>query len=443
MIKMNAIFKTHGTALIAMSSRVTSAVGWLLGMFMVVHYLTPVETGFYYAFQSLVALQVFLEMGMATVIIIRANQEVAYLTWDNQRWNGDSRHVQRLGSIVRLVKRWYGLAGLSVLLIITPVGIIFFSRQNTAAHPVAWLGPWIALGFAAGLSVIFVGLEALTEGMGSVSELAQSRLAQAIFALLVFIVALRMGAGLWASSLMVAGRVFVGTYLIWKKCGCRLQAIMKEPKGEKVDWRRDLLPFQWKIALSWISGYAIFQIMTPFVFAYSGPTEAGRFGLAVQATAGVGSVAGAWLQVRQAYWAQGAARRDWAFLERDFRAVASISIGLSLVGCTMVGGMILIGKYYGVVNRLPSWGVYIPFAIAICINQYIFAMATYLRAFFVEPFLLQSILMALTISIGTLFLRHQPPFVLAWWYCGVTGTLGLWMGQWVFHRWRKHNQSLG
>jgi hypothetical protein len=439
--KIRNLRAIHGTAVVAMSSRITSSAGWLLGMAMVVRYLTPEETGFYYAFQSLVALQVFLEMGMATVIIMSANHEVANLVWDKTRWVGEARHIERLGSIVRLVGKWYGMAGSAVVCFILPIGCVFFSRQNHGAHPVVWFGPWVALGLAAGFSIAFVGLEAITEGLGAVDELAKSRLAQAFFALLAFVIALRLGAGLWASPIMVAVRVLVGTSVIMKKCGGRLLAVVREPKGETLNWWKDLFPFQWRIALSWMAGYAIFQILTPVIFAYSGAVEAGRFGLAVQATTGIGTVAGAWLQVRQAFWAQGAARRDWAFLDRDFLRVALMTTGLAVLGCVIFGGVLVLGRRWGGTTRLPSWGVYLPLAAAICVNQYVFAMATYLRSFLVEPFLKLSLLMAATVSVGTLLLRHQSPAVLACWYCLVTGTLGLGMGMETFRRWRKTLQA--
>ena len=442
-LDVRRLCQQHSTAFVAMGSRVISALGWLLGMVMVVRYLTPAETGFFYAFQSLVALQVFLEMGMATVIIMSANHEVVNLTWENGRWNGCSTHLERLGSIARVVGKWYGFAGSAVIVLIIPMGIIFFSRQHTVGHHVAWLGPWIALGFTAGASVIFVGFEALAEGIGAVNDLAHSRLWQAFLALVIFVVVLRMGAGLWASPLMVGTRVLVGFAVIARKCGRKLIEILRAPKGDKVDWRKDLFPFQWRIAVSWMSGYAIYQVLTPTVFYFSGPIEAGRFGLAVQIAAGVGTVSGAWLQVRQAYWAQGAARRDWVFLDRDFIRVSLATIGLAFFGCSLGAVILVVGSYLGVANRLPSWGVFIPFALAVCINQYIFAMATYLRSFLVEPFLLQSILMAAAIAGGAFILRNHAPYVLAWWYCVVTATLGLWLGQWIFYRWRKANKALG
>jgi hypothetical protein len=90
---------------------------------------------------------------------------------------------------------------------------------------------------------------------------------------------------------------------------------------------------------------------------------------------------------------------------------------------------------------LPAWGVFIPLCIAICINQYVFSMATYLRSFMVEPFLIQSVLTALITAGGSFLLRHQSPTILAGWFCTVTICMGLGFGQWIFHRWRHLNMD--
>ncbi|WP_306598024.1 hypothetical protein [Geothrix sp. 21YS21S-2] len=431
----------HGTALLAMSARFVAAGGWLVAMAMVVANLSPAQQGFHYAFQSLIALQILMEMGMSTVILTTAGHEVALLAWSGEFWRGEDFHIQRLGSLMRLAMKWYGIAGLAVVFIIVPFGVVFFSRTHPADTGVVWLGPWIGLGLATAASVFMVGMNAMAEGMGAVRELALTRLFQSTVAIVSFSLALKLGAGLWSASVMVGSGVVVNASLLYLKCGPRMVNALHSPVGARIDWAKDLLPFQWRIAVSWMAGYAIFQLLTPTVFAFNGAVAAGRFGMAVQATTGVGAIAGAWLQVRQAPWAQGAARRDWTFLDSDFRKVGTVTTTLAILGC---GCLVLIFHFAGRVGygtRVPSGSVLLPLCIAICLNQWTNAMATYLRSFRVEPFLIPSLLMAASIAIGCTLLRHQEPFVLAWWYCAMTILVGLTGGGWVFHRWRRLNQA--
>ena len=42
----------------------------------------------------------------------------------------------------------------------------------------------------------------------------------------------------------------------------------------QVAWRREILPFQWRISVSWMSGYFIFQLFTPMLFTNQGAVAA-------------------------------------------------------------------------------------------------------------------------------------------------------------------------
>ena len=46
---------------------------------------------------------------------------------------------------------------------------------------------------------------------------------------------------------------------------------------EKISWRKEVFPMQWKIALSFMSGYFVFQLFTPVLFHYQGAEVASQF----------------------------------------------------------------------------------------------------------------------------------------------------------------------
>ena len=41
----------------------------------------------------------------------------------------------------------------------------------------------------------------------------------------------------------------------------------------------EIFSLQWRIAVSWVSGYFIFYFFTPLIFMIYGPVVAGQFGL--------------------------------------------------------------------------------------------------------------------------------------------------------------------
>ena len=57
---------------------------------------------------------------------------------------------------------------------------------------------------------------------------------------------------------------------------------------------------QWRIAVSWMCGYFIFQLFVPVLFAYRGPLEAGQMGISLSISNVLASVAISWVNTKAA-----------------------------------------------------------------------------------------------------------------------------------------------
>lgn len=56
-------------------------------------------------------------------------------------------------------------------------------------------------------------------------------------------------------------------YMVTKYKKTFLIKLIKEKTGDfRVSWKTEIWPLQWRIALSWLSGYFIFQLFTPILF---------------------------------------------------------------------------------------------------------------------------------------------------------------------------------
>ena len=60
-------------------------------------------------------------------------------------------------------------------------------------------------------------------------------------------------------------------------------------------WKKEIWPFQWRISLSWLSGFFTFNLINPIVFVLHGPVMAGRIGITFSLITAVLSIAGAWI----------------------------------------------------------------------------------------------------------------------------------------------------
>ena len=108
---------------------------WLLfsgpiTLYLISLHLTPETQGFYYTFISLVALQVFIELGFYVVITQFASHEWAHLSFDDSgSIIGDPNSLSRLISLGRLVFKWYAVASMVFIIIIGIIGYLFLTSK--------------------------------------------------------------------------------------------------------------------------------------------------------------------------------------------------------------------------------------------------------------------------------------------------------------------------
>jgi hypothetical protein len=75
---------------------------------------------------------------------------------------------------------------------------------------------------------------------------------------------------------------------------------------------------QWRIALSWVSGYFIFQLFTPVLFAYQGAVVAGQMGMSLSIATALNTLALAWINTKAPMFGLLIARGEFAALDRLF-----------------------------------------------------------------------------------------------------------------------------
>jgi len=66
------------------AGKITQAAAALVTALLILIFFTPTIQGYYYSFASLLALQIFLELGLATVITTFSSHEWVRLRFDNR-----------------------------------------------------------------------------------------------------------------------------------------------------------------------------------------------------------------------------------------------------------------------------------------------------------------------------------------------------------------------
>jgi hypothetical protein len=361
--------------------------------------LSSEQQGYYFTFDSLLNLKIIFELGLSYVIMQCASHEMGRLRWTADRIIvGDPTARNRLRDLYRLALKWYMATAILLCAILVPLGYVFFETSTRGSGSVDWVGPWILLVCSTGLSLLLSPFWAIVEGCGLVASVARVRLTEAVFNSCLLWLLLLLRAGLWSIAFATCAGVL--TQIFWlgiRYRGCFVDLTQSRSSPPSLDWRKEIWPFQWRIALSWFSGYCIFTIFNPLVFRILGPVPAGRIGMTFAVAQGIVTLSIVVVKTKAPIFGMLLAKRDFATLDSLFfhslkRSMAVVALMASAFFLTVVA-LNVSGSHYAV-RFLDSLQIAIVMCatLANCATQ---SVAVYLRANKEEPLLIPSVLSAL------------------------------------------------
>jgi O-antigen/teichoic acid export membrane protein len=354
---------------------------------LVTHFFSAKVQGYYYTFGSVVALQVFLELGFSQCIVQFASHEFAHLRFQpGGALEGDSRARARLISLGRLSLKWYAVMALLVVIGLGAGGYLFFSLKHDPS--VSWAWPWWSLCVATGMTLAILPIGALLEGCNQLAFIYGLRTLSAMTGSLVIWLALWGGLGLFSGTAVVLAAILIAIIAYaWRWPGL-LKELWRAPKGETISWRREIWPFQWRIAVSAVSGYFIFYFLTPVLFYFHGPVVAGQMGMTMQLVNSLGALAYAWTGTKGPRYGILISRRQFEELDRLFFKTTAQAVGVCAAGgLVLLAGLLFVRTHFALGGRFLGVGPTSLLVLATVVNQIVFGQAVYLRAHKREPFM--------------------------------------------------------
>lgn len=393
-------------------SRVIQASGGVISIIFIAKYLSLVEQGYYYTFGSVLAIQIFFELGLSNIITQFVAHEMAHLSWKSQtQLEGSEESLSRLSSLLHFCVKWFAITAAVLLVALVIIGYGFFTKYGKDDVNLHWQTPWLLLSVTTACSLLISPILAYFEGLNKVKEVAVIRLVQQSFQLFLLLVFLTCGFKLYASplaALMAFTIAPIWIFYSYKKH--LLKNIWLALREWRVNYKLEIFPYQWRIALSWISGYFIFQLFNPVLFATEGSEVAGQMGMSLAALGGILSISMSWFNTKVPAFSTFIAKKEYKSLDSLFIKTLKQASSISLAGLTVFVVAILVLQHYNVSLAFRFLPVphLILLSAATFANQFISGFATYLRCHKQEPFLITSIVMgcltaASTIGLGKLF----------------------------------------
>jgi O-antigen/teichoic acid export membrane protein len=416
-----------------------SGLAGLVTVVLIARFLSPSEQGFYFTFGSLVAMQLVFELGFSVVILQLATHECAHLRLSSDGVvDGSAVAHSRLASVLQKSVRWYTVAAVLMVAFLIPAGIHFFSVHQAGTR-VAWLVPWSLLVVAAGFTFQIDPIFSFLEGCGYISNVAHTRFWQAVCGSVLAWATLVTHHGLFAPAMLICGQAIVGLVFLVSRRRLLLSLLRWDAGIDRIDWGREVWPFQWRIAVSYSCGFFIFQLFNPVLFAFWGPVVAGQMGMSLSMGNMLASVAIAWVNTKSAPFGVMIARREYGKLDRIFAAAVTQATVLCLSGAVILWTTCFYLNVHGFAfaHRMLAPLPFGLLLLAVVCNQVVAAEAIYLRAHKQEKFLINSLVGAVLMGLSTYFLGRNYAAL------GVTSgylacvIIGLGMGTWTFVKYRR------
>jgi len=403
-------------------------------------YLSPEEQGYFYALYSLLGFAVFFELGLSGVLTVVTAKYAHRMTWtQGGRMAGADADKRQLGTLFRKTCGVFGLIAVLFVVVSTVAGHgILASRA--AGQLDRLLPAMVCLLVAFGVGLWVGGLLAFVEGLGFVYQVHVARASQLICGSLAIMATLALGGGVWAAALDQTIVSLVGCLWLLGYRRPLADLARTEAPENPLSWRRDVLPLQWRVALSWMAGYFLNHSLVPLLFVLRGPVEAGRMGMTLRISMSAYVLSMGVMQTKAARlsadWAAGR-RDDMVRLARRSAAGAVALAVLALIGVAAL--------YVGLDHLWPHatervlslWGVTGMMA-ATVVSVALGCMAAFARAQQQDPFVAANFLTALTV-LAALYLGARwaslDTAVLA--YLGTYVAVAVPAYLWVFRRFTR------
>ncbi|MCM2356994.1 MAG: hypothetical protein NDI77_02515 [Geobacteraceae bacterium] len=367
--------------------------------------LTKEQQGFYYTIGSLLAMQVFFELGLTSVISQFASHEFASLSWkENGAIEGDPVALARFEDLLCKSTKWFGAAALILVSVLVPSGLAFFGRDQPGPQDFAWRLPWLLAVLGTALNLFATPFFALITGSGDVATTSHRYMVGAIVGSCISWLVMGLHGGLYAVSAVTSGNIVVSWLYLFRQKPELLRLAWKGLKADRtktakvaaIDWMGEIWPMQWKIAISWIAGYFVFQLFNPVLFHFHGPVIAGQMGMTMGASNALLAGSLTWLMASSPEFGKLAARRAWSEFDSLFRRILVQSLAVVTFGACAGWALIRMLQAYSPIGQrfIPSAHAALLFA-AVSVQVVISGLAIYLRAHKQEPLFAVSVVAAI------------------------------------------------
>ncbi len=358
--------------------------------------------GFYYTMVSLLAAQAFLDLGLGGIIVLLASHEWAHLARENGLIAGSDKSRGRLAEIYRFGCRWYFYSATAFLVLIAPIGIYLLADDGNWFEQ-NWLAPWIICVVLNAASMTLLPRISLLEGCNQVVAVNRMRLSQSVVGSIFVWISMASGLGLWTLVVSNLVRLLWEWKIVHGEYGPMLRQLGSAADDNHLDWKTEIWPLQWRLAIQSICGYFATWFIVPVTFRFHGEVLAGKIGLTWQLLTTIQAASLAWVQTRLPRFGSLLASKNHKQLDSQMFRTSLISLGVFIGGLAAFFLALHGAEFVGLslASRFISTSSILFFAGGLLGWNLCTAEQSYVRLFKKDPFLLISVLSSCLVGSAT------------------------------------------
>ncbi|MCR9191815.1 MAG: hypothetical protein NXI01_04060 [Gammaproteobacteria bacterium] len=404
MIKQIAarFLQIDGTLRYAYSARLWQALSALVTLTLILRFTQPLEQGLFYTFNSVLNLQIFFELGLSFVVLQCTPHYFQSLTWGEQGQilgSEDCRHT--FLTFAQKGVRLYGVIAASFLVLMLPIGWIFFGARQAEYAVSFWVLPWILLVLGTVVNLCLSPVLALLEGSGKIEKIYRLRWRFLLWSNLAAWIIFSLTHALYLPVVNVWLTATITGVWLYKTHPIFLKALWRTRfDHSQFSWFKEIWPMQWRIAITWMSGYFINQIFTPLVFYYQGTIASGQMGVCLTVMNMLSLFAITRVTVRSPNMGDLAARNERVALNQMFATAFWQSVVIFLLGAFGIGLLLYLFHTHAIMAKFLAWQDIILLLMGYLFVHIIGALSLYLRAHKVELFTPLSVIGAVSLALS-------------------------------------------
>lgn len=393
-------------AMFAFASRAWGLLEKPVTLGLILVFLSDEEQGFYYTFGNILNLAIFIELGLGVVLTQFFSHEAGLFD------SGDGAfHKARFNRLLQLSSRLYLVMAVVIFVAVGMGGLWFYS--GTHAGHTLWVLPWIVYVLLSSLTVILQPFMSAADGTGAMALTQKLKFGISIAAGLLGWLIFALNGKLYSICALPAVQLIL-TILFLKRHFSHflVTAIGPQLREINVRWKEEIWPMQWRIGVSWISGYLGSQVIGPIIFKMFGPEHgpelAGKFGASFMFAQQLGTISAAVLGLKVPIFGQLISQKNYAKLDNLFFRYAFASTIMTILGGVAIWSLFLMfGDSTGYGKRFLPGNLIGWLLVGTVFGTIVNAESLYLRAHKREPLMIFSIGHAVILVSGTLLLASR------------------------------------